>query len=91
MRHKMMINEFIGRCSSNKGSELSHTPGAWRRRSTQLGVSLGAPECLQGFPHVSSLGCSASLEPRMLPVGGPGLQIQKWGWNPGVLVEESRF
>lgn len=43
MRHKMMINEFIGRCSSNKGSELAYTPGAWRRRSTQLGFSLGAP------------------------------------------------
>jgi hypothetical protein len=43
MRHKMMINEFIGRCSSNKGSELAYTPGAWRRRSTQLGSSLPAP------------------------------------------------
>lgn len=28
MRHKMMINEFIGRCSSNKGSELACTSGA---------------------------------------------------------------
>lgn len=88
MRHKMMINEFIGRCSSNKGSELAYTHGAWRRRSTQLGFSLGAPV---PTTHATSFGCFAPLEPRMLPVGGPGPQIQKWVWNPRVLEEESRF
>lgn len=42
MRHKMMINEFIGRCSSNKGWRAPvrrFTPAAWRRRSAQLGLA----------------------------------------------------
>lgn len=51
MRHKMMINEFIGRCSSNKGSELAYTSGAWRRRSTQLGFSLRVPAPTRVFPR----------------------------------------
>lgn len=40
---------------------------------------------LQGFSHLPSFRCVASLSPRMLPVGSPGHQIQKWGWNPEVL------
>lgn len=52
MRHKMMINEFIGRCSSNKELQgLWSARAAWRRRSTQLGVSLGwgAKGVCEGF------------------------------------------
>lgn len=56
MRHKMMINEFIGRCSSNKGwralvrtsslSEALHTAGVLPQRIQRL----------QGFLYASSPG-----------------------------------
>lgn len=40
MRHKMMINEFIGRCSSNKGWRALGCTVAWLRSSSQLGSGL---------------------------------------------------
>lgn len=79
---------LLAAAHQTRGSELAYTPGAWRRRSTQLGFSLRDSSVYKVFPHAASFGCFASLEPRMLPVGGPGAQIQKWAWSPGVLEEE---
>lgn len=100
MRHKMMINEFIGRCSSNKSSELAYTPGAWRRRSTQLGFSFGAlvptrspPPAPHTRPALDALlllnlGCFlwAVLDPRLR--NGHGIPGAKGGAG---LEEASRF
>lgn len=75
MRHKMMINEFIGRCSSNKGSELAYTPRAWRRRSTHLGFSLGAPVPSRCpvldtlLPLNQDASCGVILDPRFTSEG----------------------
>lgn len=80
MRHKMMINEFIGRCSSNKGSELASVLAAWRRRSTQLGFNLRAPG-LYGFPQVTGSGRCPWLGPcDWWLLAGPA-QVKEWEWS----------
>lgn len=50
MRHKMMINEFIGRCSSNKGWRTPVCTGSLAAALNTAGVLPPGAQRPQGFP-----------------------------------------
>lgn len=80
MRHKMMINEFIGRCSSNKGSRASIYIRSLAAALNPAGIQPPGSSAYKGFPTCPALdtflcfrpGCFlwAVLDPRFRSENG---------------------
>lgn len=63
MRHKMMINEFIGRCSSNKGWRAPVCTGSLAAALDTAGVLPPGAQRPQGFPLLPARNLDAFLDP----------------------------
>lgn len=57
MRHKMMINEFIGRCSSNKDWRVRVCTGGLEAALNTTGVQPPGAQRLLRFPQVPGPEC----------------------------------
>lgn len=77
MRHKMMINEFIGRCSSNKGWRAPIRTGGLAAALITAGVwprGGGGGQRCKGFPQRLALALGAFLDLSCFPLASPAVR-----------------